>query len=115
MTKIQRHEPTASSSPPTSGPTTVAIPPQAVQEPIAAPRSESGKVATMTARALGVSSAPATPWRARIAIRTPIVGASAHSSEATPKPPTPIENTRRSPSTSPSEPPSRISEPSVSR
>ena len=43
------------------------------------------------------------------------LGASAHSSEATPKPPTPIAKIRRSPNRSPSEPPIRISEPSVSR
>ena len=39
MRKIQRHEATLTSSPPTSGPTTVAIPPHAVQVPIAGPRS----------------------------------------------------------------------------
>ena len=44
-----------------------------------------------------------------------MLGAIAHSSETTPNPATPIENTRRSPNTSPSEPPTRISEPSDSR
>ena len=43
------------------------------------------------------------------------VGATAHRSEATPKALTPSSNTRRSPNTSPSEPPTRISEPSVNR
>ncbi len=113
--KIQRHEPSANSSPPASGPSTAAIPPHAVQLPIAGPRSSSGKVATITASALGVSSALATPCSARAAISAWIEGASAHSSDATPKPPTPSAKTRRSPYRSPSEPPIRISEPSVSR
>ena len=97
MAKIQRHEATSTSQPPTSGPTTNEIPDHAVHEPIAAPRSSGGKVATITASALGVSSAPNTPCSARPAISTSIVGASAHSTDTTPKPPTPIENTRRSP------------------
>ena len=111
----QRQEAIARSSPPASGPITLAIAPNAVHVPIAAPRSSSSKVATITASELGVSSAPATPWSARAAISTPIEGASAHSSEAAPKPATPSVKMRRSPKMSPSEPPIRISEPSVSR
>ena len=113
--KIARHEKSCSSPPPASGPSTVAIPPQAVQLPIAGPRSDSAKVATMTAKALGVSSALATPCKARAAISAPIVGARAHSNEAAPKPPTPSAKIRRSPYRSPSEPPIRINDPSVSR
>ncbi len=59
--KIQRHEASANSSPPASGPSTPAMPPHAVQLPIAPPRSDSGKVLTITASELGTSSAPATP------------------------------------------------------
>ena len=55
------------------------MPAHAVHEPIAAPRSSGGKVATITASALGVSSAPKTPCSARPATSTSIVGASAHS------------------------------------
>ena len=44
---------------------------------------------TITASELGTSSAPATPCSARAATSKPMLGASAHSSEATPKPPTP--------------------------
>ncbi len=51
----------------------------------------------ITASALGVSSAPNTPCSARPATSTSIVGASAQTTETTPNPPTPIENTRRSP------------------
>ena len=51
---------------------TIAMPPHAVHEPIAAPRSSGGKVATMTASALGVSSAPNTPCSARPATSTSI-------------------------------------------
>ena len=57
------------------------MPDQAVHEPIAAPRSAAGKVAMMTASALGVSSAPNTPCSARPAISTSMVGATAHSTE----------------------------------
>ena len=85
------------SQPPRNGPITVAMPDHAVQEPIAPPRSSGGNALTITARALGASSAPKTPCRTRAATSTSMLGASAHSSEATPKPPTPIENTRRSP------------------
>ena len=95
--KISRHEPIASSSPPSSGPSTPAIVPQAVQLPIAPPRSDSGKVRTITASEAGVSSALATPCSARAAIRKPIEGAIAHSSDAAPKPITPIAKMRRSP------------------
>ena len=89
--------------------------PQAVHVPIAGPRSRAGNVATITASELGVSSAPATPWSARNTISSVIEGAIAHSSEAAPNPPTPSANTRRSPKMSPSEPPSRISDPSITR
>ena len=61
ITKIQRHEVASSSCPPTSGPTTAAMPIQAVHEPIAAPRLSAGNAATITASAAGVSSAPNTP------------------------------------------------------
>ena len=74
-----------------------------------------GRPTTITASALGVSSAPKTPCSARPAISTSIDGASAQTSETAPKPATPIAKTRRSPSRSPSEPPIRISEPSASR
>jgi hypothetical protein len=69
----------------------------------------------ITASALGVSSAPKTPCSARPATSTSIVGATAQITDTMPNPPTPIENTRRSPYRSPSEPATRISEPSVSR
>ena len=74
-----------------------AIPPQAVHAPIAAARSPCGNAATMIASELGVTSAPAAPWRARAPIRTLMLGASAHASESAPKAETPIANTRRSP------------------
>jgi hypothetical protein len=115
MAKIQRQEAVSTSWPPISGPSTVPMPPHAVQAPTARPRSSGGKADTITARAAGVSSAPATPWNARPATSTSIVGASAHSTEVTPKAATPRANTRRSPKMSPSEPPIRSSEPSVRR
>ena len=97
IAKIQRQLATSISQPPTSGPTTVAMPPQAVHDPIAAPRSSGGKFPTITASALGVSSAPKTPCSARPATSTSIEGASAHMMLTTPKPATPIVKIRRSP------------------
>ena len=91
------------------------MPPHAVHAPTARPRSDSGNVRTITASAAGVSSAPDTPCSARAATSISIVGAIAHSSEVTPKPPTPRMKIRRSPSRSPSEPPISSSEPSVTR
>ena len=61
IAKIQRHDAVSTSCPPISGPRTVPIPPHAVHAPTALPRSSGGKVATITASALGVSSAPNTP------------------------------------------------------
>ena len=115
MAKIQRHDAWSTSWPPITGPSRLPIPPQAVHAPTALPRSSGGKVVTITASAAGVSTAPETPWSARAATSTSIVGASAQSSEVAPKPATPSANTRRSPKMSPSEPPIRSSEPSVSR
>ncbi len=95
ITKIPRHENESTICPPSSGPIRIPIPPQAVQVPIAAPRSCLGKTATMIASAAGVSSALATPCSARATISTPIVGAAAQSAEPIPNPATPATNTRR--------------------
>ena len=113
--KIHRHDAASISDPPTNGPITAAIPDHAVHDPIAPPRSAGGKAATITASALGVKSAPNTPCKPRAPTTNQIDGATAHSSDAAPKPPTPSANTRRSPNTSPSDPPTRISDPSASR
>ena len=74
--KIQRHETWSTIQPPASGPTIAAIPPQAVHDPMAAPRSLGANAPTMIASELGVSSAPAAPCSARAAISVSIVGAS---------------------------------------
>ena len=113
--KITRQLVTPISQPPSSGPTTVEMPLHAVHVPIAAPRSAPENVDVMTASEAGVSSAPATPWMARKTISEVEVGAAAHSTDATPNSATPSVNMRTSPKMSPSEPPTRMSEPSVSR
>ncbi len=115
IAKIQRQDAVSTSCPPISGPSTVPIPPQAVHAPTARPRSSGGKLATITARALGVSSAPKTPWSARAATNSSTVGASAQKIDVTPNPLTPIANTRLAPNRSPSEPATSSSELSVSR
>ena len=97
MAKIQRHVATSMSQPPASGPTTIAIPPHAVHEPIAPPRSSGGKLATITASALGVSSAPKTPCSARPATSTSIDGASAQTTLTRAEATTPSVKIRRSP------------------
>ena len=95
--KIHRQEAWSTITPPASGPTIAAIPPHAVQAPIAAPRSFGAKAATMIASELGTMSAAAAPCSARAPINTSIVGASAHATEKTPNAVRPIANTRRSP------------------
>ena len=96
-------------------PEIAAIPPQAVHDPIAAPRSFGPKAATMIASEHGVTQ------RRRGALERPRRDQHADrrrgraGTEKTPKPATPSAKTRRSPKMSPSEPPIRISEPSVSR
>ena len=63
--KIQRHDAESTSWPPTTGPSTVPMPPHAVHAPTACARSDSANVRTITASAAGVSSAPDMPCSAR--------------------------------------------------
>ncbi len=111
----QRQEASASSSPPASGPSTPAIAPM--------PSSCRSRPAALLA-AEGVDDhrqrarnqqRPRHALQRAGATSKPMHGATAQSSEATPKPETPSAKIRRSPYRSPSEPPIRISEPSVSR
>jgi hypothetical protein len=112
--KITRQLEMPISQPPSSGPSTVEAPLQAVHVPIAVPRSAPPNVVVITASDAGVSNAPATPCKPRHTISTFAVGASAQSSEAIPKAVTPTLNTRTGPKMSPSDPPTRMKEPSVS-
>ena len=77
--KIARQELIPIRAPPPAGPSTVAIPVQAVQVPTALPRAAPSKVAATIASDPGTSSAPATPCRARAPIRNSEVGAIAQS------------------------------------
>src|SRR5215213_3275011 len=115
IAKIQRQDALSTSWPPISGPRTVPIPPHAVHAPTARPRSSGGNVATITASAEGVRSAPNTPCSARATTSSSTVGARAQNTDVTPKPVTPSANTRRAPNRSPSEPATSRSELSVSR
>ncbi len=114
IAKIQRQDALSIRKPPASGPITVATPVHAVHEPMAAPRSAGGNVWMISASVLGTSSAPAMPWRARAAISTSTVGATAHRAEVTPKLATPAAKTVRRSNRSSSDPPTRSSEDSVS-
>ena len=89
--KITRQDTVSTMAPPTTGPATVATLVHAVHEPIALPAS-SPYVARSNARLPGVSNAPNTPWIARAAISTSLVGAMPASTEATAKPATPMTN-----------------------
>ena len=113
--KITRQLEIPISHPPSNGPTTVEMPLQAVHVPIAAPRSAPANVEVISARDAGVKSAPAMPCRPRKTISVSTFGATAQSTDATPNQATPRRKTRASPKMSPSDPPTRISEPSVSR
>ncbi len=112
--KIARHEVRPISAPPPAGPSTVAIPVQAVQVPTALPRAAPSKVAATIASDPGTSSAPATPCRARAAIRNSTEGAIAQSAEVAPKATSPMTKIRRRPNWSPSEPPTSSSATMVS-
>ena len=103
------------SQPPASGPMTKAMPVQAVQDPIAAPRASPVNVVAITASPAGVRIAPSAPCNPRAMIRVVPSGAAAQRMDVMPKPTIPIRNMRLAPKRSPREPPTRRSEPSVSR
>jgi hypothetical protein len=113
--KIARQESSPISAPPPAGPSTVAIPVQAVQVPTALPRASPSKVAATIASEPGTSSAPATPCSPRAPTRSSSEGATAQSAEVSPKPTSPATNIRRRPNWSPSEPPTRSSATIVKR
>ena len=115
MRKMSRQLEMPMSQPPSSGPMTKEMPLHAVHVPIAAPRSGPENVDVITASDAGVRSAPAMPWTPRKTMSVVASGAAAQSTDATPKLATPSVNIRTSPKMSPSEPPTRMSEPSVSR
>jgi hypothetical protein len=111
--KTQRQPADCTSQPPRIGPTADATPPSPDQAPTARGRSSGANVAWMIASEPGVSSAPPTPCSTLAAISTPILGARPHSAEDSANQTTPTMKTRRRPSRSPSEPPSRMSPASV--
>ena len=114
--KIQRQSAYWTSAPPTNGPSAAAMLPSPVQAPMARPRSlgpNDGLDDRQAARReQGAADALEHARRDQRARRS---GASPHTSEATANQTTPITNTRRRPSRSPSAPPSRIRLASVSR
>jgi hypothetical protein len=115
IAKIARHDSVSTKRPPTSGPTTNAIPVQAVQLPIAFAWDGPLKVEMMIAKELGTSSAPATPCNPRKSMSKVLVGAAAQSKEATPNPMRPQRKIFSLPNKSDSEPAISMSEPRVKR
>ncbi len=79
------------------------------QVPMARPRSPSAKVALISARLPGTSSAAPTPCTARAAINCCTSPDAAQASDARPKIATPMAKTRRRPKRSPNEPPTSSS------
>ena len=63
--KIQGHPEASTSTPPNSGPVTVARPAVAPQTPMAPPRSFGENVRIITDIVCGVTIAPPSPWKAR--------------------------------------------------
>jgi hypothetical protein len=113
--KIARHDSASMSAPPPAGPSTVAIPVQAVHVPTALPRSAPSKVAARIASDPGTSSAPVSPCAARATISASELGATAQAADVMPKPISPSTNMRLRPNWSASEPPTRSSATSASR
>ena len=95
--KTHRQDRWSTSTPPTNGPMSPAMPEYAVHRPIARPCASPSNADTIIASELGTSSAPPTPWTARAATRTAPVGAIAQAADATANPTRPAASTRRRP------------------
>ncbi len=91
--KIHRQPTASTNTPPSSGPITNAVPVHAVHVPMARDCSAPENRALIIASELGTRNAAPTPCRQRAATSTQPLGASAHSSEATPKTTMPIRST----------------------
>src|SRR4051794_10691865 len=115
MAKIQRQEAWSTRIPPTSGPRIKEIPVQAVQLPTALPWAGPVKFDIIIASELGTRKAPATPCNALAPTRKPLFGATAHNSDAMPKPSRPRLKILLRPNRSDNEPAIRIKEPNVSK
>ena len=81
--KIHSQPRPSTSTPPSSGPTSVATPAVAPHRLIALPRWSGGNRRVMTAIVCGVMSAAPRPWNARAAMSAPIEPARPHAAEAT--------------------------------
>ena len=100
--KIQCQEAASITAPPTSGPSATAIPLIPDQTPRAMPRRWGGNASASKVRVSGVTIAPPTPWSARAAISSPVVGARAAAAEDAVNSAIPAMNIRLRPKRSPS-------------
>ncbi len=91
--KIHRQFSASTSTPPSSGPITNAVPVHAVQVPMARACAAPENRELISARELGTRNAAPTPCRHRAATSTQPVGANAHSSEETANTTVPIRST----------------------
>ena len=99
--KIHCQEIPWTTAPPTSGPIATASPLIPPQAPSTRPRRSFGTPALRMVSVSGVTIAPPRPCRARAAISTSMLGASAAAAEAAVKIASPITNIRRRPKRSP--------------
>ena len=95
--KIHRQPTASTSTPPSSGPITKAVPVHAVHVPMARDCAAPENRALIIARELGTRNAAPMPCRQRAATSTQPLGASADSTDATAKTTTPIRSTDRRP------------------
>jgi hypothetical protein len=115
MPKTQRQSSESTSSPPSGGPTTNAVPVHAVHVPIARACAAPVNRALIIASELGTRKAAPMPCTHLAATSTQPVGATAHSTEATANTASPERSTLNLPNWSDTAPATRISAPSPSR
>ena len=105
LTKKIHAQPIASTStPPASGPTSVATPAVAPHTLIATPRRSDGKIRVMTDSVCGLITAAPMPWATRAAISIAMVPDRPHQSEAAVKTARPTRYRFFGPNRSPSRP-----------
>src|SRR5919106_2220298 len=104
MRNTEPHQNDSSSRPPTTGPITTASPTEAVQMPIALPRSSGSKTLLMIDNVEGITAAPPMPISARATISCSGDCAYADASDARPNRISPTTSIRLRPNRSPSSP-----------
>jgi len=100
--KIHCQDAASVTAPPMTGPSAAPRPTVAPHRPSASPRRCGGVTLAMSVTVSGVTIAAPTPWMARAAISTPMLGASAEAALPAVNTVTPMISRRRRPNRSPS-------------